>query len=154
MHFTEFIMYEATWKTRPSLKLRSYENPAENQDNLLKGIANLLGVAPSVVYICNTALDQSFSNIYSLFWLQCWPYISKLKLQAILCLHYGNTGCGVFRRGVQNQKDFCLRINILKGNYWILRLGLMGFLSTLQKSEFVKLIILIFHEKKLKTSVN
>ena len=121
MHFTEFIMYEATWKTRPSLKLRSYENPAENQDNLLKGIANLLGVAPSVVYICNTALDQSFSNIYSLFWLQCWPYISKLKLQAILCLHYGNTGCGVFRRGVQNQKDFCLRINILKGNYWILR---------------------------------
>ena len=30
---------------------------------------------------------------------------------------YGNTGCGVFKRGVQNQKDFCLRINILKGNY-------------------------------------
>ena len=32
-------------------------------------------------------------------------------------LPYGNTGCGVFKRGVQNQKDFCLRINILKGNY-------------------------------------
>ena len=30
---------------------------------------------------------------------------------------YGNIGCGVFKRGVQNQKDFCLRINILKGNY-------------------------------------
>ena len=30
---------------------------------------------------------------------------------------YGNTGCGVFKWGVQNQKDFCLRINILKGNY-------------------------------------
>ena len=27
---------------------------------------------------------------------------------------YGNTGCGVFKWGVQNQKDFCLRI---KGNY-------------------------------------
>ena len=26
--------------------------------------------------------------------------------------HYGNTGCGVFKQGVQNQKDFCLRINI------------------------------------------
>ena len=32
-------------------------------------------------------------------------------------VQYGNTGCGVFKRGVQNQKDFCLRINILKGNY-------------------------------------
>ena len=24
-------------------------------------------------------------------------------------VHYGNTGCGVFKRGVQNKKDFCLR---------------------------------------------
>ena len=31
--------------------------------------------------------------------------------------HYGNTGCGVFKGGVQNKKDFCLRINMLKGNY-------------------------------------
>ena len=30
---------------------------------------------------------------------------------------YGNTGCGVFKQGVQNQKDFCIRINIRKGNY-------------------------------------
>ena len=30
---------------------------------------------------------------------------------------YGNTGCGVFKREVQNLKDFCLKINILKGNY-------------------------------------
>ena len=35
----------------------------------------------------------------------------------------GNMGYGVFKRGVQN---FCLRINIRKGNYWILRIGLMG----------------------------
>ena len=34
-----------------------------------------------------------------------------------ICKQYGNTGCGLFKRGVQNQKDFCLRINILKGNY-------------------------------------
>ena len=39
---------------------------------------------------------------------------------------YGNTGCGVFKRGVQNQKDFCIEINIPKGNYWILRIGLTG----------------------------
>ena len=32
-------------------------------------------------------------------------------------LYYGNTGCGVFKRGIQNWKDFCLRINKLKGNY-------------------------------------
>ena len=32
-------------------------------------------------------------------------------------LEYGNKGCGDFKRGVQNSKDFCLRINILKGNY-------------------------------------
>ena len=32
-------------------------------------------------------------------------------------LGYGNTGCGVFKRGIQNQKDFCIKINIPKGNY-------------------------------------
>ena len=32
-------------------------------------------------------------------------------------IHYGNTGCRVFKLGVQNYKDFCLKINILKGNY-------------------------------------
>ena len=32
---------------------------------------------------------------------------------------YGNTGCGVFKWEVQNQKGFCLKINILKENYWI-----------------------------------
>ena len=30
---------------------------------------------------------------------------------------YGNTGCGVFKQEVQNQKYFCRRINTLKGNY-------------------------------------
>ena len=30
---------------------------------------------------------------------------------------YGNTGCRVFKRGVQNWKDFCLKINIPKRNY-------------------------------------
>ena len=30
---------------------------------------------------------------------------------------YGSTGCRVFKRGVQNWKDFCLKINIPKGNY-------------------------------------
>ena len=43
---------------------------------------------------------------------------------------YGNTGCGVLKRGVY----FCLRINIPKGNFWIVRIGLTGSLSSLQKS--------------------
>ena len=37
-------------------------------------------------------------------------------------LHYGNTDVGVFKRGVQNLKYFCLRINMSKGNFWILRI--------------------------------
>ena len=36
---------------------------------------------------------------------------------------YGNTGCRVFKWGVQNWKDFCLKINIPKENYWILIMG-------------------------------
>jgi hypothetical protein len=36
---------------------------------------------------------------------------------------HGNTGCRVFKQGIQNWKDFCLKINIPKGNYWILRIG-------------------------------
>ena len=31
--------------------------------------------------------------------------------------------------GLQNWKYFCLKINIPKGNYWILRIGLMGEVS-------------------------
>ena len=31
--------------------------------------------------------------------------------------YYGNKGCQVFKRGVQNLKDFCLKTNIPKGNY-------------------------------------
>ena len=39
-----------------------------------------------------------------------------------VCELYGNTGREVFKRGVQNKIEFCLRINIPKGNYWILSL--------------------------------
>ena len=51
---------------------------------------------------------------------------------------------GVSRSGM---RDMCIKINLLKGNYGILRIGLMGSLSSLQKSEFLKMIILSFHEK-------
>ena len=69
-----------------------------------------------------------------------WPGWNKSK-----DIQYGNPGCGVFKRGIQNKKDFCIKINIPKGNYWILRIGLMGSPSGLQKSGFLKLIISFFH---------
>ena len=43
-------------------------------------------------------------------------YVDEI-LSTSIFVHYGNTGCGLFKPGVQNKKDFCLRINILKGNY-------------------------------------
>ena len=45
-------------------------------------------------------------------------------------------GSWSFQTGVQNLQDFCLRINIPKGNFWILKIGLMGSLISLQKLEF------------------
>ena len=35
--------------------------------------------------------------------------------------------------GVQNYEDFCLRINILIGNYLFLRIGLVGASEVLKK---------------------
>ena len=34
-----------------------------------------------------------------------------------------HTGYGVSSPGIHNYKDFCRKINIPKGNYWILRIG-------------------------------
>ena len=53
-----------------------------------------------------------------------------------ICMPYGNTGCRVFKRGVQNQKGLCLRINILKGNYSILRIGLVGASEVFKNQSF------------------
>ena len=49
---------------------------------------------------------------------------------------YGNMGCRVFKRGVQNWKDFCLKINVPKGNYWILRIGVIGRCQKVPKFDF------------------
>ena len=39
---------------------------------------------------------------------------------------YDTTCCRVFKWGVQNWKDFCLKMNIPQGNYSILKIGVMG----------------------------
>ena len=63
---------------------------------------------------CRTILPKV--GLFDLFW----------SFLGIPTEYYGNTGCGVFKQGVQNWTDFCLRINIPKGNYSIWRNGVMG----------------------------
>ena len=59
-----------------------------------------------------------------------WYYSEDLRLTAAqaydLPLDYGNTGCLVFKGGIQNEKYFCLKINLPKGNYWILWVGVVA----------------------------
>ena len=65
----------------------------------------------------------------------------------IVATGYGITGCGIFKAGIQNWKGFCIKINCSQ-------MKLLNFESwtdrepQLQKSEFLKLIIYIFHIKK------
>ena len=73
------------------------------------------------------------------------PLTILISVLKSIYVRYGITDYGVSRPGIQNWKDFCMKINIPKGNYWILRIGLMGSLSSLQKSELLNLIISFFH---------
>ena len=66
-----------------------------------------------VHFIHNITLKSLISMECFLFFLKK-NFTSEYMPYQNLHVHYGNTGCGVFKRGVQNQKDFCLRINILK----------------------------------------
>ena len=52
---------------------------------------------------------------------QQWKCLFKLS-HLYLTQCYGNMGYGVSSGGT-NKKDFCLRIKILKGNDWVLRIG-------------------------------
>ena len=54
----------------------------------------------------------------------------------LLILHYGNIGRGVFKGGIQNLKGFLLKVKITKGNYWILRIGVMGRCQKVPKFDF------------------
>ena len=48
-------------------------------------------------------------------------------------------------QGYKIRNIFVKKSTYQKGNHWILRIGLMGSLSSLQKSEFLKLLISFFH---------
>ena len=43
-------------------------------------------------------------------YIDYWYQLQKM-FKPNVCTYYGNTGCGVFKRGIQNWKDFCLQIN-------------------------------------------
>ena len=49
---------------------------------------------------------------------------------------YGNTGLEFSNGGYKIRKIFCLRINIFKENYWILRIGLMGASEVFKNQSF------------------
>ena len=52
-----------------------------------------------------------------------WNYKAMYIYSFDRDVEYGSTGCRGFKLGVQNLKDFCLKINISKENYWILTIG-------------------------------
>ena len=62
--------------------------------------------------------------------------VAKNRTKVTELPHYGNTGCWVYKQGVQNWKDFCPKINIPKGNYWILRIGILGKCQKVPKFDF------------------
>ena len=51
----------------------------------------------------------------------------------------GNMGCRVFNRGIQNQKGFWPKINILKGNYFILLIETVASCQKMTKFDFQKI---------------
>ena len=61
--------------------------------------------------------DMKWSRLLSLCYYCSKGFPGTASSNSAMSVHYGNMGCGVFKRGVQNQKGFCIRINILKGNY-------------------------------------
>ena len=57
-----------------------------------------------------------------------------LLLDKYLRSQYGNTSYGVSSPGIQNYKGLCQQINLPKGNYWILRIGVVTSCQTSSKS--------------------
>ena len=48
------------------------------------------------------------------------PYLDMVNFECsvyFFSVHYGIAGNGVSRPGIQNKTDFCIKINISKGNY-------------------------------------
>ena len=91
----------------------------------------------NVVRIC--VLLALFSTIFCQSHLtqQDWNLASTINFRELAEYYQnGNTSYRVFKRRIQSWKYFCLRINIPKGNCWILKIGLMGKCEKVPKSDF------------------
>ena len=81
--------------------------------------------ALTIASFCLSKLKSAQIDVYEKY--PCWTEDQNFKInQDIVFTTYGNTGCRVFKGRIQNWKYFWLKINILKRNYWILKIGLMG----------------------------
>jgi hypothetical protein len=72
------------------------------------------------------------NRITFLFKFFVWPFWQAQFMVA----NYSNTGCRVFTRRVQIKNNFCLKINTPNGNYWILRIGVVGRCQKVPKFKF------------------
>ena len=62
--------------------------------------------------------------------------------------NYGNMGCRIFKRGIQNKKDCWAKINILKGSYWNLTIDIVASCQKLGIiSENIEVIKNTFYKK-------
>ena len=97
------------------------------------------GHAPAILdslamvwYVLRKKLASNLLNsLRKLILKSFWP------LSLSVCLKvYGNTGCGVFKEGIQNQKGFWLKIKISKGNIDFCKLVSKSAKIWLSKSVF------------------
>ena len=110
---TIFRIHLSRLKTKDSFEKNSEGDPISKQKMVEESLARLL---QSLNFHETVSSDLVFD---------CITKIIAKQVSLPCSHHYGNMGCGVFKRGLQNQKDFCIRINIPKGNYQILSFGLM-----------------------------
>ena len=95
----------------PNSKTVLIKLPVDNGEKLVRQENKITGCATSATsyFLSRTALLLMCSDRKR----------TSAELETCCCLieyyvPYGSTGRGVFKRGVQNLKDFCLTINILK----------------------------------------
>ena len=98
-------------------------------------------ISPFIIIVMIVALVIAFETS-AMRNIVCGPTRQLSSFRSV-GKYYCITGYGVSGPGIQNQKDFCIKINIrklLNFEYW----------SNVEP----QLIFLIFHEKNLKTNVN
>ena len=80
------------------------------------------------VFNCHLKIWDRHTDFCLIVW---WKIIKSFATSK-----YGSTSCRVFKQGVQNWRDFCLKINLPKRDYWILRIGVMGRCHKVPKFDF------------------